>query len=175
MSDNKTKTANSSHLKDLLLLFAIPIAIAVFAAIIIYVPRLLAHPKYDFIYSVCSNYSCKDSYSVDGTGHVMQDNSSTVDQNYYDQPASLRYYDASSDSTRSLTLQESKQYRLDTSSRSPDGYTLSKESSDSGFLFWGNYDEGWYIKSGAKTKKVELAVSDSYYSQGVTFLGWVNK
>ena len=169
------KTNSNSHLKDLILLFAIPIAIAAFAALVVYVPKLLANPKYDFVYSVCDDYHRKNSYSVDATGYVFQDYSTSSNLDYYDHTASLRYYDAASDSTRSLTLEETRRYRLNTSSKSPDGYTLIRESSSSGFLFWGDYDEGWYLKSGSKKKKVELTNNVSYYSRDANFLGWVNK
>ncbi len=175
MSGKTTQQVNSpSHLKDLLLLFAIPIAIAVFAAGVIYIPRLLANPKYDFIYSACDDYRCLNNFAVDGTGHVVQDYSRSADD-YYSRAASLRYYQYASDSTRSLTLEESKQYRLNTSSKSPDGYSLARETSSSGFLLWGDYDDGWYLKNGAKKKRVELSTSGSYYSREIKFLGWVNK
>lgn len=164
---------NTSHLKDLLLLFAIPIGIAIVAAAAVYVPRLLAHPSYDFIYSVCNDYRCKNSYSVDAAGHVAQD-SSDLDS-YADHRASLRYYDSSDNSFKNLALEEARKYQLDTSSKSPDGYTLTKNNSGSGFLFWGDYSEGWYLKDGAKKKKVEVTATDSYYSPTVTFLGWVIK
>lgn len=175
MSDNNIKKTKNSHLKDLVLLFGIPIAIAVFAAVVIYTPMLSANPKYDFVYSVCDDYRCRNSYSVDATGYIYQDypNSSSLD--YYDHTANLRYYESSNDSTRSLILEEAKRYRLNTSSKSPDGYTLTRESSSSGFLFWGDYDEGWYLKNGAKKKRVELTTNNSYYSRDVKFIGWVNK
>lgn len=172
---NSNHKKTSSHLKDLLLLFAIPIGIAVFAAAVIYIPRLLANPKSDFIYSTCDDYRCRSSYSVDSSGNVIQNYSSSQNLDYYDRNAELRYYDSSNDSTRSITLEEAKRFRLNTSSKSTDGYTLSRESTDSGFLFWGDYDQGWYLKNGAKKKKVELTNNDSYYSRDVQFLGWVNE
>jgi len=179
MSNNNNKLGSNNQLKDLLLLFAIPIAIAVFAAAVIYVPRLFVNPKYDFIYSTCDDYSCRNSYSIDSTGYVSQDYSNSSNSDYYNRTynrtASLRYYDSSNDSTRSLTLEEARRYHLNTSSKSPDGYTLARESSSSGFLFWGDYDEGWYLKNGAKKKKVELTTTGSYYSRDARLLGWVNE
>jgi hypothetical protein len=176
MADQNAKKANrNSYLKDLVLLFAVPIAVAIFAAVVIYIPRVWANPKYDFIYSVCDNYSCRDSYSVDATGYVTQNYLDSSKLDYYYRNVSLRYYDAADDSTRSITLGEARRYRLDRSSKSPDGYTLSREHSTSGFLFWGDYDEGWYLKNGAKKKKVELISGGSYYSGDVNFLGWINK
>lgn len=171
---DSSKTHKPSHLKDLLLLFAIPIAIAVIAAVVVYVPRLLAKPQYDFIYATCPGYGCQYNYSVDSAGHISLDDVEPFNRS--DKTASLRYYDASTDSTRSLTVGEAMQYRLNTSSRSPDGYTLAREEMSGGFLFWGDYDQGWYLKNGLKKKEVALATTTSYYfSDQLEFLGWVNK
>lgn len=168
------KTNPPSHIKDLILLFAIPIGIAVFAAIVIYTPRLFANPKYDFIYSVCDNYDCRDSHNVDYSGYVTKYDTRLSDRPYYDS-STLRYYNAANDSTRSLSLEEARKYKLNTSSKSHDGYSLTREETDSGFLFWGDYDAGWYLKSGSKKKKVELSNNGSYYSRDIKFLGWVEK
>jgi hypothetical protein len=175
MTQEITKDTNiKSHLKDIALLFAIPVGIALLAATVIYIPRLFAHPKYDFIYSACDNYRCRQNYTVEA-GHVARGPSHSSDSDYYDYTTRLLYYSSAADSTRSITLEEAQQYSLDTSSKSPDGYVLSKENSSSGFLFLGRADSGWYLKDGAKKKRVELASDSSYYSQNVTFLGWVKK
>ncbi|HSX32585.1 MAG TPA: hypothetical protein VLF43_04945 [Candidatus Saccharimonadales bacterium] len=163
----------NSHIKDLLLLFAVPAGIAVLTAGIVYIPRLFANPTYDFIYSFCNDYRCSTNYSVDDTGSITQRSSNASDAGYYSDRASLRYFDTSDNSSRSLTLQEAKRYQLNTSSKSPDGYTLTKQGSSGGFLFWDNYDEGWYLKNGGKKKSVMLANNNSYYSSDITFLGWV--
>ncbi|MEK7602619.1 MAG: hypothetical protein AAB459_00035 [Patescibacteria group bacterium] len=173
MSGRTAKKLNQpSHLKDLILLFSIPVGIAVFAAIAVYAPRLLANPKYDFIYSVCSDYDCNYDFNIDGSGYVSQ---YSMNRDYRHGTSTLRYYNAKDDSTRSLTLEEARRYRLNTSSKSPDGYSLTREEGDSGFLFWGNYKSGWYLKNGAKKKEVELSTDDSYYSRDVNFLGWINQ
>jgi len=169
---NQKQSNQSSYLRDLILLFAIPIGIAIFAVIVVYTPRLFAKPKYDFIYSICSNDDCGYDFNVDSSGYVSSYN---ISRDYYNGTATLRYYNAKEDSTRSLTQEEAKHYQLNTSSKSPDGYSLTREDGGSGFLFWGNYDSGWYLKNGAKKKKVELSTDRSYYSRDVKFLGWVNK
>lgn len=169
------KSKNSSQLKDLFLLFSIPIGIALFAAAAIYIPRLMADPKYDFIYSLCNSYDCRDSYAVDSTGRVTKELIDSPSLRYDNNVSTLRYYDTANDSTRSLTFEEAQKYRLNTSSKSPDGYTLSQEQRSSGFLFWGGGSEGWVLKDGAKKKKIELFNDGSYYSRNITFLGWVEK
>jgi len=161
-----------SHAKDLLLLFAVPLAILVVAGAAVYIPRLLAQPAYDFVYAACEDYDCRDSYSVGGSGEITR----TADpEAYATRSAVLRYYDAKKDATRSLTLDEARRFQLDTSSKSPDGYSLSKENSDGGFLFWSDYRDGWVLKNGAKKKPVDLVQNDSYGSSSVTFLGWVRQ
>lgn len=163
------KTHASSHLKDLILLFSVPAAIALIAASIVYIPRLLANPTSDFIYASCLEYRCNNTYTVDSAG-VVQASSGT---GYYDRDATLHYYDAANDATKSLTLEQAQQYQLNTLSKSPDGYTLMREDSNSGFLFWVDYDEGWYLKNGAKKKRLPLTSTNAYYSRDVMFLGWV--
>jgi hypothetical protein len=167
------KPNQPSHVKDLALLFAIPIGIAIFAALAVYAPRLFAHPKSDFMYWVCNNYGCTYDFGVDGSGYVYQFGTNH-DQHNGTGTSTLRYYNAKDDSTRSLTLEEAKHYQLNTSSKSSDGYSLTREGGDSSWLFWGNPDSGWYLKNGAKKKKVELSTNASY-SQDVRFLGWINK
>lgn len=173
MTKKTVKTpSKSNHFKDLLLLLAVPVGIALFAAIAVYGPSLFAHPKYDFIYSVCGSYSCKYDFKVDGSGHVVEHSSN---RDSYNDVAALVYYDATNNSTRNLTSEEAQQYQLDTSSRSPDGYSLTREESSGGFLFWTSDNAGWYLKDGVKKKHVELSMSGPYYSREVTFLGWVRK
>lgn len=167
------KTTPPNHLKDLLLLFAIPIGIAVFAAAVVYVPRMFARPTHDFMYAVCTSYEyCDTDYGVDDAGHVtaLHANRNRPGANG---ASVLRYYNAKDDSSRSLSLEEAKSYTLNTSSKSPDGYSLAKEDSGRGFLFWGNYESGWYLKNGAKKKKIDLVTTDSYYTRDVNFLGWI--
>lgn len=165
-----------SHLKDLLLLFAVPAGIALLAAIIIYTPRLFANPTYDFIYSYCASYSCRDDYRVDSAGFVVYGGLSQADNfNNPDRRASLRYYDARTNSTKGISLEEVQKYTLDASSRSPDGYALSREERSGGFLFWGDYGHAWYLKDGLKKKSIDLSVSGPSYTTQVEFLGWVKQ
>jgi hypothetical protein len=172
-----TAPTREKYTKDLLLLFAIPGTIALIAALAVYIPQLLAKPKTDFIYSFCDEYECNDAYSVDSGGYVKHQQFEDSDVYYHPtrKAMSLRYYEAATDTYRTITLAEAQSHTLDTSAKSPDGYTLSSADNNGGFLFWDNYEESWYLKNGAKRKKVELVNSDSYYSDNVTFLGWVKK
>ncbi len=170
MPNNQTKSA---HLKDLLLLLAVPIGIALIAAIAVYLPRLLANPTYDFIYTLCSSYHCDDTYIVNKDGRLaLKSDTQSSDTLPYHDSTSLRYYDVRRDATRSISIEEAGEYRLDTSSRSPDNYTLVQAAGGSGgFLFWQDYDDSWYLKDGIKKRKLDIAKS----GETVTFMGWVKK
>ncbi len=160
-------------LKDLVLLFAVPIAITLVAAAVIYIPRLLANPSYDFVYSVCNSYQCDDKYYADSSGTIsMRTSEETNSYNYRKEVATLRYYDVETDSSRSVTLNEAQEFELDVSSKSPDGYTLSKQGTGGSFLSDG-YKEEWMLEDGLKKKKTQLGTGDSLYSQTITLLGWV--
>lgn len=155
--------------KDLALLFSVPIGIALLAAVIVYTPRFFANPSYDFIYAHCADYRCRNAFTVGSGGQIQQKNPS--DDSFYE-TEDLRYYDASEDASRNLTVEDAEQYQLLNSSKSPDGYVVEREESSSGFLFWGEYSEGWYMKNGLKKKQIQLA-NDTYYSDSINFLGWV--
>lgn len=164
--------SNKGRYRDLILLFAIPVVVALLAAGAVYLPSVFAKPKYDFVYSICNDYRCDDTYTVDSGGHLAYE---YRPGNYGNGSRStLWYYDAANDSTRSITLTEARKYQLNSSSKSPDGYSLSQANSNSGFLFWSDNDQGWYIKNGAKRKRIELPSGNSY-SRDVQFIGWVNK
>lgn len=163
---------NMAYRKDLILLLAIPTAIALIAAAVVYIPRLLANPSYDFVYSLCDNYECMNRFSA-GTGRIVEETSRTE---FGKTKASLYYYDATADSTKSITLEQARSYELDTSSKSPEGYVVSSEAKGGGFLFGGSYEAGWYLKNGMKEKEIQLSNNGAdYYSQSITFLGWVEK
>lgn len=177
-------------LKDLVLLFAVPAGIAVVVMLVVYVPQLLAKPRYDFIYASCLEYSCS-TIRVEG-GKVIPRSSSQLsegidavpdgapidlkyDYGRYGAVSQLYYYDVSERSTRALSDSEASRYELDTSSRSPDGYVLEREQSSGGFLFWGSNHSGWYLKDGLKKKEVDIHPSSSYYVGNIDFIGWVKQ
>lgn len=163
----------TSYLKDLALLFAIPAGVAIFAIIIVYTPKLLANPRYDFIYSTCSSMECKYDFYVDSSGGVAQ---SEISSNYHEKQPTLRYYSVKDDSSKSLTLNEAKHYHLDTSSKSPDGYSLVKQEPRGGLFSSGYSDYGWYLKDGIKKRKIEIPSDYVYYfSPDIKFLGWVKQ
>lgn len=168
-----------AYIKDLLLLFSFPLAIAVLAAALVYIPRMSANPTYDFVYAFCPEYECTGSYTIDASGRVTKDSKEEAKNkdNYYGyRPATqLKYYDASTDATRTVSLKDVQTYDLLNSSKSPDGYTLVSNSDNNGFLFWGGGKGTWQLENGWKKQPVTLSTLPTYYSNDVTFLGWVKQ
>jgi hypothetical protein len=156
---------------------------------------LFAHPKYDFIYTTCNTYDCNDTYEVDTSGYLSQQSSgggnttssgdtpapvpvSGPAPNYQPVPftsagaPAINYYDAQTDSHHTLTYSQARNYRLDTSSKSPEGYTLGQDQSGDS-LFSDNSSSNWYLKNGLKKKRVSVTASTLYSSNQITFKGWV--
>lgn len=165
MVDTKKQVpATREHLKDIALLFAVPAAIAIVVVAVVYIPRLFAHPHYDFLY--CQGYECQANYSIDSAGKL----SPTKDKRAYINPSlGLYYYNVAHDSSRRISVSDTEVYRINTSTKSPDGYTFSEQSSDGGFLFWGDYNSNAVLKNGAKIKPLNLNITteDDY------FIGWI--
>ena len=157
--------------KEFLLFLSIPLAVILILAIVLQGPSLFAKPKYDFIYSLCQDYSCDGSYIVNAEGRMTYEQN---DSGYSDTPT-LYYYSEVQHSTRQITSTEANGYALNSSNVSPDGYTLwQNNGADNGFLFWGSGGDGnWYLKDGAKKKQLNLTTGS--YGEGVHFLGWIKQ
>lgn len=173
----KTKQP-SSHFKDLALLFSIPIGVSLLAAAIVYVPRMMANPTYDFVYSYCDDYDCVDPYSAESDGEVTKEAVKTTERySQYGSEAKLGYYEAKTGAVRVISYEGAQRYQLSTSSVSPEGYSLTNANDDGGLLFGGSSDRQWYLQDGLKKKPVKLAGPDQYYSSSndINFLGWVKR
>ena len=111
-----TRVQARKHLKEIVLLFSVPIAIIMLIIAFIYVPRLFAHPGYDFVY--CSGYSCDDRFSVAPSGQLTVNTDSS---RYRINDSNLYYYDVERDASRPIHTDEANKYKLDATSQSPDG------------------------------------------------------
>lgn len=151
------------HLKEIVLLFSVPIGIIAIIVAFLYVPRLFAHPGYDFIY--CSGYSCDNRFSVNPSGELTV---STENTRYSFDESSLYYYDVERDASRPIHSDEASRYKLDATSKSPDGYTLKRSSGSSGFLFWSEYHRSWSLSKGVVSQPVTLSTGSDN-----RFIGWV--
>ena len=166
--------------KEFLIFISIPVGIILLLVAVLVLPSLFARPQYDFLYSYCSSYDCNGSILVDNNGHAEQTGAgATTTNSYYSRSSpEIYYHDTRNNSSRRIELVEAISYKLDPSTKSPDGYSFTQGgSSDSGFLFWGySSDYSWYLKKSSliKSKPLNLGVS-GYDSQNVKLVGWVQK
>lgn len=170
-----------SNIRDIAILFAIPIVIALFAVIATFLPRAMANPKYDFIYVSCK-YDCQPTYRVDDDGRIRSDTnlkklelgSSALRDPEYLSNTSMYYFSTREDSSKLISIETARQYKLDPSSKSPDGYSLTRNNSSGGFFTSEAYNNGWYLKNGMLSKPLE-SLEKSYYSNNIILVGWVIK
>lgn len=159
------KITHRETVRDLALLFMVPLLIGVIVIALTYIPRFFAHPQYDFIY--CQGYDCQSTYVLDDSKHITVKYSSNSPT---DPDTALYYYSTARDSSRRLPDSEASHYTLDNSSKSPDGYTLAADSNGSAFLFWGSYSTRYVLKNGMKVKPT--SIRDDY--NNVNFVGWID-
>lgn len=174
MTSLPAKPSTRTSTRDLLLLLAIPLGLLLVAAVYAYLPKVLATPKYDFMFADCGTTWCDDSYRVTQDGGIQY--KPPGENREYTSTSRLYYYDVQTDSTRAISAEETATIRLDASSRSPDGYVLEhEEGNGSVFLFFSSDEEsGWKLQNGWLKKPVTLAESTRYgYNGGIQFLGWV--
>ena len=166
-SPNTQKKPNI--LRDLAILFSVPISILLVAIAVVYSPKLFANPQQDFLYQVCggSRYECQLSYVVrDGVVTDSGNGSTNV---------SLYYYDVSEETSRPIDIAEAQKLTLNASSKSSDGYTLKYRNDQYGGLFWSSSERGWRLEKGWLHKDIELTDRYTYYSGDATspIIGWV--
>lgn len=164
MPDTLPHGRSRTHLKEVLLLFSVPLGIIALLAAFIYIPRFFANPTHDFIY--CEGYNCNSRFFVDGQG-TLATKDDTNRYLYHDY--TLKYYDIERDATRPLQPADAKKYLLDASSKAPDGYVARRNTNSGGFLFWGDYGNNWSLKKGIASKPLTLDAGD------IEFIGWVVK
>ena len=159
----------SEQSKSYALLVGIPLSLLVLLATAVFVPRFLAHPEQDFIYSKCLSYRCSDEVLV-LDGHISKQVKQTsyyddATYPYYTHSTELFYYDVSDGVSRKISLEEADRLTLDDFEESKDGYRFEAQRSTSRFM----QEPRWMLRNGIMTKP--LNVSPAYKS--VTFIGWV--
>jgi hypothetical protein len=92
----------------------------------------------------------------------------------------LYFYDPRTDSSRKLSFEEVVGWRLDPSSKSPDGFEIVSGRGGGGFFpfFEGGSDYGArYLSGHGLSRRLNLFSSDLSYNYGYNFqfLGWVIK
>ncbi len=186
-----------------LLAFVLPIVLIVVVALSAYLPSLFLSTHYNFLYTICADgssynsypYYCENylqkKYSVFNNKLIELPVDMTVDTNRDGIPdfndfngkyvARIFLHDTKKNESREITFAEAKLLTLNNLLTSPDGVTVSSNSSYSGggdffFLFGGGRSSyGYYLTKGKSKSKLNLVNSSDqyYYQNNFQFLGWV--
>ena len=183
--------------KNAPLIFAIAVPIIMIAAVAlsIYIPRLTTHPNVKFLYTSSQNmYGYDYQYAVSDGKLVAHDNCngnpsciSTLETSLKNDPNKVEYpqlylYDATTDSSKTISQTEAMSLSLDSSIKSVDGYTVGHTENYNGlvgmWIFGGpNSDyNSIYLKKGSFSRKLVLDSENNgsaFYFGSFGFLGWV--
>src|SRR3990167_3813581 len=151
----------------------IPILLILFVVVSVYLPSLFVKPKYDFVYTTNARYDY-DVKVLDGKiSATPRYNDQYYSGNQYRRTPpepTFFVYDVTADKSKSISLAQAQTYNLDSSNKSPDGFTVGRNESD-GYsffpFFYGSSQRGVYLQGKGLNRKIQ----DQYYD--FQFLGWV--
>lgn len=158
----------------------LPLILVLWILIFVYIlPSIFVNPGYNFIY--VTGYENKYIRVVNGS--VQTDPCPYTETKYkscsmYLKDINFYFYDVKNNENIPLTLNEAKNYKLDSSEKSPDGYVVRLNKGSSGEFyffpfFWGSgVSRGYYITKDNGLSK-QLPFKGTYYN--FKFLGWVLK
>lgn len=135
-----------------------------------YIPSLYAKPQYKFLYTQGSSY---DYDILVAGGKVTYSRRYPNDTSYRPLPPEIHVYDPVVNASRTLSIEEAQAYTLDTSTKSPDGYTVAQNDTESSSFFpfyFGSSGGGYYLKGHGLQRKIP-----GTYSYDFQFLGWIKQ
>jgi hypothetical protein len=176
----------STRGKDVALIVGllIPVAMIVFIASAIYLPRVFTRvdpPQYDFLYMVGYPPGSERVFVRDGR-LVRED----VDAPAH-APANPRYelqyfiHRVAQNTSERISFEDATQLKLDNTSKSPDGFEIVHgRRSDFFFPFTSSTDyRRRYLKKDGYSSELDLAIGSGaqggYFSHSFTFLGWIDR
>jgi len=168
--------------KDVALILGllIPVLMILFVAAALYLPRLVSTvepARYDFLYMVGYQYYGNEHYLVKDGHLTMQE--AEPDQRYPTPPPGYEarfYHHVVRDNTsHELTFDEAATLTLDSSSVSPDGYSIVPGRKSEFFfgLFSTTDYRTRFLHKDSHTQRLDLATARSSGYFGFTFLGWI--
>jgi hypothetical protein len=167
----------------LILALAIPVLMIMGITLAIYVPGLFSKPQYNFLYMTgegVSYYTYSDVNYYVRDGHLIQMPADSIPTNnyYYQKSKEVRFYlyNTSSNSSQELTFEEASKLKLDSATKSSDGYQIIRGGYGGDFLFSGGRSDynSWFLQGHNLSKKLDLKLVGTYYYDNFKFLGWVN-
>ena len=177
----------------LVLALAIPVAMIVFIAASIYLPRLFIHPQVSFLYSATGyRYDSNGSVYYKVVDHKLQKvqnpqislaapqpTKAPAQQVQY--PAIYRY-DAMTNTSSEVSLDQAAALTIDENPISAEGYQITPGNRSGGFLdIFGGYDANYnklYLKNGSFSREINLSGirnTDYFYFGNFGFIGWIIK
>lgn len=136
----------------------------------IFIPQLFVKPNADFLYFIGDDYSCSGQYQVQDKKVVKNETSC--------KKADLYLHDSDKNESIKLSDDQARQYKLNPSPKSKDGFEIVRGSSSGGFPFGGYSDnyKNYYLKGKGLSKKLNVNYYDSSYRVDYfNFLGWVEE
>lgn len=153
------------------LAIALPIAMIVFIAASIYLPRLWApEPQYGFVYSV-NNYNYDEAKVRVRNGRLEKVEAAhdEDDKGKLSNPRLYAYHPQSGES-QEIDFDEAQKLKLDDRKKSPDGFEVKAGDGYSG-PFGGSSEGGVYFSGHGVSHKLNLRGVDNAYN--FQFIGWV--
>lgn len=147
----------------------LPILLVIFVVVTSYIPSMLVKPQYNFLYT-------DKSYDYDAKviNNKLQLTQTTVNYNnnyYYKTPVEPTFYvyDQKTNSSKTISSTEAQSLKLDSSNKSPDGFTVGTNDSSYSYFpfFYGGNRGGYYLQGKGLNKKID---STNY---NFNFVGWI--
>ncbi|HEY5600980.1 MAG TPA: hypothetical protein VIK81_02715 [Patescibacteria group bacterium] len=149
----------------------LPLLLILYVAVTAYLPSLFVKPKYNFVYASDSYYDF-DISVIDGRVNIQPRYTDYANRTYAPKQPTLFLYDVTSDKSKQLSLPQAQGHILDSSNKSPDGFTVGRQDSDSysyfPFFFGGSYNRGTYLMGKGLNRKI---TDQNYYN--FKFIGWI--
>lgn len=164
---------------SLIIGLSIPIAMILFIAIAINGPRwfsTIEPAKYDFLYTT-GQPNPYVTYSVDNgrlIAHERPEPENAATANPH--PIHFFIHDVSENSSREIPVEEALNLSLDSSNRSPDGFTVVNGRRSGWFIFgYGRSSNNRYLVNESFSEKLNLETNAGNYNYYWNFrlLGWV--
>jgi hypothetical protein len=177
---------------------ALPVLLIALFFVVSVIPKSMAVPPQHEMFFTTQNYNgqTQQSYIVKiivKDGKVTARINKTKDKNYVGNNEKLMVYDGKTQNTREILyaqtgwteladgaeiiLPETKDIKLDTTLKAPDGYEFEGEQYyGGGFptreIFGGSYRHGYRVKKGMVGFKIPENNGQYNYYNGMQFLGW---
>jgi len=140
---------------------------------IIYLPYLWTEKlKTDFIYTSSRTYCLDFKYDVSGEKIVKKPLNNDCNNSNYGEPE-IYYFDADKNSSKKLSKDEIDMLKVNTGTRSTDGFEITEYSQSSGGFFGSTSKSGIFAKKDSVQFELSIHPEVSYYN--FVFLSWIKE